>query len=83
MKQVYYDAFRTGLVPVKVLRPAKAEDVAFPCSHDNQFLVEVSRSTGAYKRGERLVLLSSSLVHKAGVRNGRIYVTSWQPKEAA
>lgn len=78
MKQVYYDAFISGLVPVKVIRPAGAADFEFPCSHRNQFVVEVTRSVKAYDRGEQLIVSRNSLVHKSRVSNGQQLVVQAQ-----
>ena len=61
MKKLYYDAFRSGLIPVKSPHPV---------GEGRHYIVTVSRTTGAYKKGEELMVPGRDLVNKTRVRNG-------------
>ena len=81
MKQIYYDSFMSGLIPVGEPRKVPADDMAFGAG--NMYYVRVQKSTGAYVKHEVLKVHASSLVHKTGMKDGHIMVTPWRAKEAA
>jgi len=81
MKQIYYDAFRTGLIPVSEPRKVPADEMPFGAT---MYYVRVQKSIGAYVKHEVLKVHASSLVHKARVTSsGQQLVVQWQPEERA
>jgi len=77
-KTVYYEAGpEVGLVPVKVIRKTAP-------GFDRHSEVKVTRSKPSpqrpvYQAGEIIRVLRRKLVHKAGVRGGRVWVREIYP----
>lgn len=65
-KTIYFETVRNGLVPVHV---AEVHE------YSGEIVVEVRRTTGAYKAGDKFVTSRLHLVHKTRVSNGIQYVS--------
>lgn len=67
--RAHYDAFITGLVPVKVLSAERTSSGIYAT-------VEVMETTGAYKKGEELRVRGRDVVHTVNTRNCHLRVRS-------
>jgi len=62
-KQIYYDAFLSGLVPVKDVRPYSGD---WYTQDGSYFEATVTQSVKGYREGETVTGRRGSFVHKTG-----------------